>query len=327
MYRFRQISKILIFTVLLFVVNSCAVLKLPPPDHDIKTILVLPFKVIDKTVETRTRGHGFNYGYEIVGIDDENFKYEATFALSNNKEEILIVDSIPPGYYFVNKLNVFPNKPGARVNNKKGVSRYDTFELVSGKITIFPLSLNILVEESSRGRRYSNKMSLVEWRQKDQIIKKLKELENFDKWEVLGMESNFSLLDEKVQELEDLRNDSKTNVNSDKSAQPITGADVSDTNTLGTYVTDVRGGWIGIVGGNRKFKITLKQSGNDIIGTDVNQKKIVTGTRKEDTIKFKYFGRGSHLTGEWKINSDGTTLEGTWDSSRENGKWNLTRIE
>jgi len=38
------------------------------------------------------------------------------------------------------------------------------------------------------GRRYSNKMSLVEWRQKDQIIKKLKELENFDKWEVLGME-------------------------------------------------------------------------------------------------------------------------------------------
>jgi len=68
MYRFRQISRILISTVLLFVVNSCAVLKLPPPDHDLKTILVLPFKVTDKTVITGTRGHGFNYGYEIVGI-------------------------------------------------------------------------------------------------------------------------------------------------------------------------------------------------------------------------------------------------------------------
>ncbi len=78
---------------------------------------------------------------------------------------------------------------------------------------------------------------------------------------------------------------------------------------------------------DRKLKITFKQNGTDIIGTDVNQKKIVTGTRKEDTIKFEYYGRGSYLTGEWKINSDGTKLEGTWDSFNDNGKWNLTRIE
>ena len=82
----------------------------------------------------------------------------------------------------------------------------------------------------------------------------------------------------------------------------------------------------GILGGDRKLIITLKQSGKDIIGTDVNQKKIATGTRKEDTIKFKYPGRGS-ITGEWRINSDGTKLEGTWDSFNDNGKWNLTRIE
>ena len=105
------------------------------------------------------------------------------------------------------------------------------------------------------------------------------------------------------------------------------GGGVSDTGISGTYVSDIRGGWAGILGGNRKLKITLKQSGKDIIGTDVNQQKIVTGTRKEDTIKFKYHGRGGYLTGEWKINSDGTKLEGTWNSNRENGKWNLTRSE
>jgi len=104
--------------------------------------------------------------------------------------------------------------------------------------------------------------------------------------------------------------------------QPALESDIS-----GTYVSDIRGGWAGILGGNRKLKITLKQSGKDIIGTDVNQKKIVTGTRKEDTIKFEYYGRGSYLTGEWKIKSDGTKLEGTWNSSRENGKWNLTRVD
>ena len=186
MYRFKQVSRILISVVLLFVVNSCAVLKLPPPGNDIKTILVLPFKVTDTTIVVEMRGYHYNYGYEIVGVDDENIKYEVVFVLSN-KEEILIVDSIPPGNYFVNKLNLLTRSALSRTPNQSS-TRYDQFELVSGKITIFPLSLNILVEEQSGGILYSSKTSLVEWRQKDQIIKKLKELENFDKWEVLGME-------------------------------------------------------------------------------------------------------------------------------------------
>ena len=109
--------------------------------------------------------------------------------------------------------------------------------------------------------------------------------------------------------------------------QPTVDTEVSGTDISGTYVSDIRGGWAGILGGNRKLKITFKQSGKDIIGTDVNQKKIVTGTRKEDTIKYKYDGRGSYLTGKWKISSDGTKLEGTWNTSRENGIWNLTKIK
>ena len=77
----------------------------------------------------------------------------------------------------------------------------------------------------------------------------------------------------------------------------------------------------------RKPKITFKQSGNDIIGT-VNNKTQITGTRKGDTITFKFFAaKFGLITGVWKVNPDGTKLEGTWSRSSEDGIWNLTRIE
>ena len=112
---------------------------------------------------------------------------------------------------------------------------------------------------------------------------------------------------------------SKSNLNK----QPVPGTDIS-----GTYVSDIRGGPPWLFRG-RSPKITFEQSGNNIIGTNVSQKgREINGTRKGDTIKFKY---GRNMTGVWKINSDGTKLEGKWefsgntDSSR--GTWNLTIIE
>jgi len=54
---------------------------------------------------------------------------------------------------------------------------------------------------------------------------------------------------------------------------------------------------------------------------------MVKGTRKGDTIKFKF---GNSITGVWKINPDGTKLEGSWDQlgySTAHGTWNLTKIE
>ena len=85
MYRFRQISKILIFTVLLFVVNSCAVLKLPPPDHDIKTILVLPFKVIDKTALA------WFLAYPLLGVFGISLKvYQFRLRDIRDEKELLI---------------------------------------------------------------------------------------------------------------------------------------------------------------------------------------------------------------------------------------------
>ena len=79
---------------------------------------------------------------------------------------------------------------------------------------------------------------------------------------------------------------------------------------------------------DRQPRFTFEQSGNDIIGTDVskNRSKII-GIRNGDTIKFKYWGAHRLILGEWQINPDGTSLEGTWEAEGERGSWKLTRIE
>ena len=110
---------------------------------------------------------------------------------------------------------------------------------------------------------------------------------------------------------------SKSNLNE----QPVPGTDIS-----GTYVSEIRGGaYMNFT--DRKLLITFKQNGTDIIGTDVNQIKLITGTRKGESIKYEYYGgKGGLVTGVWKINSDGTRLEGTWSRHGDGGIWNLTKI-
>ena len=95
----------------------------------------------------------------------------------------------------------------------------------------------------------------------------------------------------------------------------------------GTYVSDIQRGptWMFF---DRKPWFTFEQNGNDIIGTDVSKNgSKIYGIRNGDTIKFKYWGRFRLILGEWKINPDGTSLEGTWEAENEHGSWNLTRIE
>ena len=94
----------------------------------------------------------------------------------------------------------------------------------------------------------------------------------------------------------------------------------------GTYVSDIRGGPNYSFQEGRKLVFTLKQSGDDIIGADANQRKRITGTRKGSSITFKYLGGGIPITGVWIINSDGTKLEGNWTNGSWDGKWNLTRL-
>ena len=54
--------------------------------------------------------------------------------------------------------------------------------------------------------------------------------------------------------------------------------------------------------------ITIKQNGNNIIGTNNSQIKMITGTRKGDTIKFQYYARHSTIKGKWKIIPGGARL-------------------
>jgi len=186
MYCEKKKFKILIYLIPLFLVASCAVLQISPPGPSVQTILVLPVKATNTSIIAT---YPFYYSYEIVNAADKSVTYEVIFKLPN-KNGILLVDSLPPGDYIVKKVITLPIHTGTDPIKNKFESRYDIFKLESGKITILQYSLNVSVEnDPTFYDRYwsSNKMSLVEWRQKDQIIKKLKELENFDKWKVLGM--------------------------------------------------------------------------------------------------------------------------------------------
>jgi hypothetical protein len=102
---------------------------------------------------------------------------------------------------------------------------------------------------------------------------------------------------------------------------------VSSTKIPGIYVSDIQGDppWMFR---DPTPRFTFEQSGNDFIGTNVyeNRNKII-GIRNGDTIKFKYWGAFREISGEWKINPDGTSLEGNWETESHHGSWNLIRIE
>ena len=79
-----------------------------------------------------------------------------------------------------------------------------------------------------------------------------------------------------------------------------------------------------------KMVLLLEQHGNTVTGTDSSGKADLRGTRIGDTIKFDfwapYWSYGAD--GVWKVNADGTQLEGSWENKDKGfGEWNLTKIE
>lgn len=76
-------------------------------------------------------------------------------------------------------------------------------------------------------------------------------------------------------------------------------------------------------------EITLKQTGNTIIGTDRSKTFEINGTREGNTINF-YILRGNQIDGVWEIKADATKIEGKWKTDGHggaSGKWNLIRAE
>jgi len=122
--------------------------------------------------------------------------------------------------------------------------------------------------------------------------------------------------------IQNLGSISKSNLNE----QPLPDTDVLDTIILGTYYSKITG--IHGLKAN-KSRITIKQIGNKIVGTNDSKKdNDINGTREGDTIKFKYWTQWREYTGKWKISPDGTRLEGSFeDINGYGGKWILTKIE
>ena len=110
----------------------------------------------------------------------------------------------------------------------------------------------------------------------------------------------------------------------------------------GALVPNITGSWVSDIKTNsndffkikdRKLVLKLEQYDNWITGTDDSGKAELTGNREGDTIEFTFWhpniGWGCELDGVWKLNSDNSGLEGSWQCSTgrgAGGQWNITPI-
>lgn len=181
----EKISVALAVSIMLCILSSCASLKIEPPGPDRQTLLVLPVQVTNDTLYSK---HGFYYIYEIVDQDSGDSVHEAIFKLPLDGD-MLIVDSLPPGEYRVDKFIFKPVGSGNFTYGNNVQSRYDKFVLEDGRITIFSQSLNVHLRNEIPGRGmetiYNFGMEPVLFGQKQKILATLESLPNFEQWEVL----------------------------------------------------------------------------------------------------------------------------------------------
>ena len=109
----------------------------------------------------------------------------------------------------------------------------------------------------------------------------------------------------------------------------------ADTDITGVYVSEITGENSSRFG-NRTPVLAFEQNGKNIIATNCASHEKIHATRDGDTITFLWANREGiypEVTGEWKVNADGSLLEGTWDAGNyvgkwdSRGKWKLTRLD
>ena len=161
---------ILLFTAL-FVV-SCATKGLPLPENEQSTLLVVNVK--NDTVMKK-----FFVKYRLV-FDDGS--YISIYPGQGNK----YFSYLAPGNYRIVQL-----QPDYLASNKIGrTSRLnESFTLEAGKITIFPIVFNVLLErkkmETGFDLTQSITLTYMSDLQRDEIISQLAQNENFDQWAIL----------------------------------------------------------------------------------------------------------------------------------------------
>jgi hypothetical protein len=106
----------------------------------------------------------------------------------------------------------------------------------------------------------------------------------------------------------------------------------ADNSVTGTYVSDIttNSNWRFNNQKHRSLVVQFEQNGNHIIGTCSSANLKILATREGDNITFYTLPSdisSDEIKGKWKVNADGSSIEGKWTHPHGNGKWNLTRIE
>ena len=176
---------LLVFLILaLSLLSSCSSLRLQPHNAESQSILVLPVEVIRTSINAK---HGFKYVYEIRHVDEQVEPYTAVLELPL-KGDMLIIDSLPPGTYYVDKFYYVPVGAGDFHYSDSAQQRDDGFQLVDGKITIFSQSLRVEMTQGTIGggleTRYGIGMIPVTQSQLTDIGSTLQALPNFSTWEI-----------------------------------------------------------------------------------------------------------------------------------------------
>jgi len=103
------------------------------------------------------------------------------------------------------------------------------------------------------------------------------------------------------------------------------------TDFSGTYISDITSNTPHVFGKNkdRKLKVNLIQTGDEITGTSANKSKNwkINGVLKDSEITFYVSLSNGEIKGKWKLSSDGRKLTGKWSHPHGSGKWDLTRAD
>jgi hypothetical protein len=164
-------------------VSACSSLHIDPPGPDRQTLLVLPARVSNPTGAE----HGYSYSYEIRRVDNSVPPYEVSFELPL-QGDMLILDYLPPGDYYVSKLVSNPVNIGNLSVGYYAEDRSDGFRLKAGGITIFSKSLDVRIAEpvdngAAGGKiNYARRMVSVTPSHKSELLETLAKFKNFDEW-------------------------------------------------------------------------------------------------------------------------------------------------
>jgi len=308
----KKTTLILALAFSVYVLSSCAT-GIKPPSPSAQTLLVLP---VNSTNETQLKTHGYYYIYEIVSLDEFGISYKAIIKLPL-KEGMLIIDWLPPGNYAVRKFVFLPLGSGDHTYGENIEIRDDRFILEAGKITIFPQSLNVRLYNEIPGRGMSTSYQIgihdLSRTQRSVIQDKLKQIPNFNNWEISDKEI------------------SKTSVQvtgNEAVILPKPMLPVSDVS--GTYMSSVTGDVHGSAILGTSPRVELVQTGNKITGTFGDRGGKIWGDILVGKIEFEFFTSGSHSgRGEWIFKS-ASEADGTWSHGHSFGSagiWNLKKIE